>query len=247
MPSTERARSSGGTCQLSRRTRAVLPAGPGQLTLAGDGRWADTADRGEQAARLAAASCAAASCAMAAVTPILARGLQGAPGVRYDVLHTWDALVPPVYVVTGAALVWLRPRNALGWILAAGGTCGMAGTLLGVYGIRAHVVPQAGLPAGDVALSMAAWLWLPGLFLLPTLLPLLYPSGHLPSRRWRLAAAVCLAAGKRRSPSTDTQAGSRTVTTPKRLSSPAGGSTSSSCTRALTAGRCSTPGTPRST
>jgi hypothetical protein len=67
--------------------------------LAGDGRWADTADMGEQAARWAAASCAAASCAMAAVTPILARGLQGAPGVRYDVLHTWDALVPPVYAV----------------------------------------------------------------------------------------------------------------------------------------------------
>jgi len=145
---------------------------------------------GERAARWAAAACAAATCAMAVVTPLLARGLQGAPGVPYDVLHTWDALVPPVYALTGAALVWLRPRNALGWILVAGGTFGMAGTLLGVYGIRAHVVPEAGLPAGDLALSMAAWLWLPGLFLLSTLLPLLYPSGRLPSPRWRLAVAA---------------------------------------------------------
>ena len=145
---------------------------------------------GERAARWAAVGCAAATCAMAAITPVLARGLQGAPGVRFDVLHTWDVLVPPVYALTGAALVWLRPRNALGWLLLGGGACSMTGTLLGVYGIRAHVVPEAGLPAGDIALSMAAWLWLPGLCLLPTLLPLLYPSGHLPSPRWRLAVAA---------------------------------------------------------
>jgi hypothetical protein len=148
---------------------------------------------GERVARWAAAGFAAVSVAMAVVTPLLARDLQGAPGVRYDVLHTWDVLVPPVYAVTGAALVWLRPRNALGWILVAGGTCGMASTVLGVYGIRAHVLPSAGLPAGGLALSMAAWLWLPGMCLLPTLLPLLYPRGRLPSPRWRLAVVATVA------------------------------------------------------
>ena len=170
------------------RTREVSrPCRDG--ALAPGRRGADTAGMGERAATWAAAACAAAL-RHGGLTPLLARGLQGAPGVRYDVLHTWDVLVPPVYALTGAALVWLRPRNALGWILLAGGTCGMAGTLLGVYGIRAHVLPEAGLPAGDLALSMAAWLWLPGLCLLPTLLLLLYPSGRLPSPRWRLAVAA---------------------------------------------------------
>jgi hypothetical protein len=67
------------------------------------------------------------------------------------------------------------------------GLCAISGTFLGVYGVRAYVVPDSGLPARQLALSLASWLWLPSAVVVPTLLPLLYPTGHLPSPRWRLA------------------------------------------------------------
>ena len=77
------------------------------------------------------------------------------------------------------------------------GVCAVSSTFLGVYGVHLYVVADGALPAGQIALALASWLWLPGLFMLPTLLPLLYPAGHLPSPRWRLAVistAVGLAA-----------------------------------------------------
>jgi hypothetical protein len=89
----------------------------------------------ERAARWTAAGCAATTCAIAVAAPLLARGLEGAPGVPHAVLHPQDVLIPPVYALTGAALVWLRTRNAVGWILLTIGVCGMSGTFLGVYGI----------------------------------------------------------------------------------------------------------------
>ena len=64
--------------------------------------------------------------------------------------------------------------------------CPVASTFLGVYGVQQYVSDGATV-TGEISLAVASWLWLPGLFVLPTLLPLLYPRGHLPSPRWRLA------------------------------------------------------------
>ena len=114
---------------------------------------------------------------------ILRRGLVDVPGVPFHP-RAGDVLIQPVFVLTGAAWAWLRPRNALGWLLIVMGTTNIANVFLSIYGVRAHLV---GDPAGDVALAMASWLWYPLVFFLPTLLPLLYPTGHLPSPRWRVA------------------------------------------------------------
>lgn len=141
----------------------------------------------ERAARWTAAGCAAAGCVLAVGAALLARDLQGAPGVRYVVLSPEDLLIPLVYAITGAAVVWLRPRNAVGWILLGIGLCWIGSTFLATYGVRGYVFTDAGLPARQIALSVASWLWLPALFMVPTLLVLFYPGGQLPSPRWRLA------------------------------------------------------------
>jgi signal transduction histidine kinase len=148
----------------------------------------------DPAVRRAGVTCAATCLAMAAAAPVLARGLEHAPGVPYTVLKAQDVVVPTACGVIGAALVWLRPRNAVGWMLLVIGTCGATGIVLGIYGIRAYVYPSGGLPAADVALALANWLWLPALFLGLSLLPLFYPSGRLPSFRWR-AAVIAVVAG----------------------------------------------------
>jgi signal transduction histidine kinase len=145
-------------------------------------------------ARWAGVTCAAGCLVLATAAPLLARGLAGAPGVPYTVFKAQDALVPIAYAGIGAAVIWLRTRNAVGWILLAIGTSGMASDVLGIYGIRAYVHPSARLPAADVALVLANWLWVPALFLGLTHLPLLYPTGRLPSPRWR-AAVVAVAVG----------------------------------------------------
>jgi signal transduction histidine kinase len=149
-----------------------------------------------RAAQWTIAGCVAATFAMGVATFLLARGLEGAPGVGNVAVRPRSVTIPAVYVLTGAALVWLRPRNAVGWVLVGCGMCPVASTFLGVYGVQLYV-SDGPSPAGQIALAMASWLWLPGLFVLPTLLPLLYPGGRLPSPRWRLAiisTAVGLAA-----------------------------------------------------
>ncbi len=50
------------------------------------------------------------------------------------------------------------------------------------------------LPGGPAALWVASWLWLPGYYLLPTLLLLLAPDGRLPGDRWKPVAWLGIAA-----------------------------------------------------
>jgi hypothetical protein len=110
-------------------------------------------------------ACVAATLAMVVGAPILGRGLEAVPGVRYQP-RVNDVVIQPVFVLTGAALAWLRPRNPLGWLLMAMGTTNIGNVFLGTYGVRAHVVRPA-LPGGDIALAMASWLWFPLVFFLP--------------------------------------------------------------------------------
>jgi hypothetical protein len=170
--------STGRAGQLSRvdRDDGVWSAGPHR---------AQTAGMGVRVARAAVLACVAATLAMVIGALVLGRGLAPVPGVPYHP-HARDVLIQPVFVLTGAALAWLRPRNALGWLLVAMGTTNIGNVFLSAYGVRAHV-EDGGLPGGDVALAMASWLWYPLVLFLPTLLPLLYPTGHLPSPRWRAA------------------------------------------------------------
>jgi hypothetical protein len=109
--------------------------------------------------------------------------------------ETWTSklAVIPVELALAAvgALVAARTGNRLGWLFLAAGAAGAVAVLTGAYAAR---VPSAQLPA-------AAWLgWIfpviiglgqPLLFLIP----LLYPDGRPPSRRWRPVVWVAIAAG----------------------------------------------------
>lgn len=110
-----------------------------------------------RAARWTVAGCVAATFAMAVAAFLLARGLHGARGVGTVAVRPRDVMIPAVYVLTGAGLVWLRPRNAVGWVLVGVGVCPVASTFLGVYGVDQYV---SGGPtsAGQAALALASWL-----------------------------------------------------------------------------------------
>ena len=96
-----------------------------------------------------------------------------------------SSLVGLSWAAAGAALTRARPRNSVGWVLLIVGTT----TQLGLArASAAHGTPgTAGLLLGAAG-GFAV-------FALLGLLPALYPSGHLPTRRWRAPVAVVLAGG----------------------------------------------------
>jgi hypothetical protein len=82
------------------------------------------------------------------------------------------------FATVGALLGWKRPANPIGWLLA--GT-GMA------YAIGAFCLVLLYFPRTRTLGNWLGWIWLFGLGLCVFVL-LLFPSGSLPSRRWRAAA-----------------------------------------------------------
>lgn len=111
-----------------------------------------------------------------------------------DVSYTYaDVVAGVLYPCLGVFLVRRRPDNRVGWILVAMWVVGLNG-LANQYAVSAVLV-HPGLPVATLAAWIAAWAWVPELAV-PVFLPVLFPDGRLPSRRWRpfvVVAAVLLA------------------------------------------------------
>jgi hypothetical protein len=92
------------------------------------------------------------------------------------------------FSVVGALIASHRPENPIGWIFLA------EGFLYGLlsageeYAIYAFLTNPGSLPLGAEFSWLVKWIWAPGLGLLLVFLPLLFPDGHLLSRRWRWVA-----------------------------------------------------------
>ena len=90
------------------------------------------------------------------------------------------------YTLLGYVIISHRPRNSIGWLFLC------AGGFFLLVGLSASVTDGASIWAGlsPTVLNLAYWLgnwaWLPAQILPITFVFLLFPNGHLPSRRWRL-------------------------------------------------------------
>jgi signal transduction histidine kinase len=96
--------------------------------------------------------------------------------------------------LVGGLIAGRRPQNPIGWIFCAGGlslSLSSFATRWSEYALHHHRGP---FPLGHAMTWLATWSWTPGILLMFTFLLLLFPDGHLPSRRWRpvawLAGAV---------------------------------------------------------
>jgi hypothetical protein len=110
-----------------------------------------------------------------------------------------EGLAAVSLVTTGAFLVSRLPRHRIGWLLVLGGlVLAASGATSGLadYGLTVH----PGAVPGAVWLAwVSEWTWAPEIACLFVLLPLYYPSGGVPSPRWRvvvvIAAALVLVGG----------------------------------------------------
>jgi hypothetical protein len=90
------------------------------------------------------------------------------------------AFVP--FGIVGAVIVARQPRNTIGWLCCA---IGLGTSLFTFMSDYAFNVLARDLPGGVVLAILGASPWAALLGLIAILLPLLFPTGHLPSPRWR--------------------------------------------------------------
>lgn len=114
----------------------------------------------------------------------------GTPGGIITVVPATISVVTlSLLAVVGGLLATRRPANPIGWLLSG---CGLIVSVffvtfqLGVFSGRTGDLAEVGLAAAWIG----HWLWWPALGLFLTYTLLLFPTGHLPSRRWRLPAAA---------------------------------------------------------
>src|ERR671917_246841 len=88
------------------------------------------------------------------------------------------------YSTVGAVVASRRPGNPVGWVLCSIGLSWGAYHFSSEYVTYALLAAPGSLPAAKAAAWIASCLWVPGLGLI-VFLALLFPSGQLPSPRWR--------------------------------------------------------------
>ncbi len=98
------------------------------------------------------------------------------------------AALTVAFSVVGALVASHRPENPIGWIFCAAAFfqgLSISGFEYATYALITH---PGSLPLGAEAAWIGQWIWAPGLGLILVFLPLLFPTGRPPSRRWRPVA-----------------------------------------------------------
>jgi signal transduction histidine kinase len=87
----------------------------------------------------------------------------------------------------GVLVTWHKPGNVVGWTMLAIAAWDGIGLLLTVL---TGAFDSAAAPPVDPLMWVQSWLWAPPIWAITTLLPMIYPDGRLPSRRWWWAVAL---------------------------------------------------------
>jgi hypothetical protein len=88
------------------------------------------------------------------------------------------------FATVGALVASRQPRNAVGWIFSGVGLLVGLSVAGGEYANYVFVEEPGKWSGGYVAGWLYVWTWYPSITLI-ALLPLLFPDGRVPGRRWR--------------------------------------------------------------
>jgi len=121
-------------------------------------------------------------------------------GQNAPIFFYWlePATIAVGYSVIGAIIASRLPKHPIGWICCAVGFMGAVEHFSGEYATYALLAHPEALVGGQAMLWFSLWVWI-FMFGLIVFLLLLFPTGRLPSSRWRtfawLSAALTLIAG----------------------------------------------------
>ncbi len=148
----------------------------------------ETGEPGKLARRLAITAVALTTL-LALVTMVMSFYYAINTGDTSNLLSHQTMIAPSAfaYGALGALVVWHRPKNPIGWIfLVVSLFEGMSGIASG-YGLFGSALwGSNSFPGRDAAAWLNLWIWMPAIFLPTTLVLLLFPTGRLPSPRWRV-------------------------------------------------------------
>jgi hypothetical protein len=133
-------------------------------------------------------------------TPLISALLLGAalalfltrPAAAAMTVFSDPALAAPrtlAAAVVAALIVWRRPGNAVGWVVAAVAITGAITTFAAQYAIRWRAVP-IDFPAGIWIAWLDQWLFFAEFLLLAGFVPLIFPTGRPLTPRWRPALVL---------------------------------------------------------
>ena len=94
----------------------------------------------------------------------------------------------------GALLVLKRPFNPVGWLLLGGSSVAFVDQAVSGYVVYAIRVTNRALPGADLLGTLDQMAWIPEVIPVAIFLPLVFPTGSVLSRRWRILGWVALVA-----------------------------------------------------
>jgi len=112
----------------------------------------------------------------------------GSEAASIELVDVWIFFAMLWFVVIGALIVGRHPRHPIGWMFSVTALSFAAAAFAQSYAIVALTAQHRALPAGEVMAWLGFWISMPGTAVIALFLPLLFPDGHLPSRRWRPVA-----------------------------------------------------------
>ena len=131
------------------------------------------------------------SVALTALSLVLLALIRAHPGIHVFDFWLGNSLVV-IDVTVGAIVASRRPENPVGWLLCLSGVATSTSTFASEYAIYALLAQPNSLPAGEAMAWIAAWT-LPIMNGVQVFYLLLFPTGRLPSRRWRWLAWLTVA------------------------------------------------------
>jgi hypothetical protein len=101
-----------------------------------------------------------------------------------------DAVLHLAYPLVGALIIARNRANLFGWVFCLGALCFEANLFAGAYSTYGTFTHPGSLPAPQLLSLVSDMLLVPSLVLLVTMVPLLFPTGCPPTRRWWIVGVV---------------------------------------------------------